>query len=272
MTVPAQPIVELRNVGVSYIQRAGLLRYHRFWGLEDINLALYPGETLGIIGANGAGKSTLLRLLARITVPDRGEIRWSRHMSASLLALNAGFRPELSGRDNAIVSGMLLGLRRCQITALLPRIREYSELGDFFERPAGTYSTGMRARLGFAVAIHADSDILLVDEVLGVGDQSFRIKSQHAMREKIRSNKTVVLISHSMEAIRELCDRVIWIERGRCIITGETDYVVNGYQEAVRQAVREAIRDQANPARRAEGQVSDPPSGYPQMRSRGRLA
>jgi lipopolysaccharide transport system ATP-binding protein len=99
----------------------------------------------------------------------------------------------------------------------------------------------MRARLGFAVAIHADRDIMLIDEVLGVGDESFRLKSQQAMREKVRSNKTVVLVSHSMEAIRELCDRVIWIERGRCIITGETDYVVHGYQDAVRKAVRDAI-------------------------------
>ena len=237
-------IVEVRNVGVSYLQRTGVLRYRRFWGLEDISFDLHAGETLGIIGANGAGKSTLLRLLARITLPDRGEIRWRRPVSASLLALNAGFRPELSGRDNAIVSGMLLGLRRREITALLDPIRDFSELGDFFDSPAGTYSTGMRARLGFAVAIHADSDILLIDEVLGVGDESFRIKSQHAMREKIRSNKTVVLVSHSMEAIRELCDRVIWIERGRCIITGETDHVVEGYKEAVRLAVREAIREQ----------------------------
>lgn len=248
MVVPARPIVELRNVGVSYLQRTGLLRYRRFWGLDDISLSLYAGETLGIIGANGAGKSTLLRLLARITVPDRGQIHWDRRLTSSLLALNAGFRPELSGRDNAIVSGMLLGLRRSEIDALLPRILEYSELGDFFDSPAGTYSSGMRARLGFAVAIHADSDILLIDEVLGVGDESFRIKSQQAMREKIRSNKTVVLISHSMNAIRELCDRVIWIEKGKCIITGDSDYVVSGYQEAVRLAVRQAMNKQKGSA------------------------
>jgi len=240
--VTREPIVQLRNVGVSYMQRVGVLRYRNFWGLEDINLDLYAGETLGIIGSNGAGKSTLMRLLARITRHDRGEVSWRREMSTSLLALNAGFRPELSGRDNAIVSGMLLGLRKREIVALLDRIHEFSELGEFFERPAGTYSTGMRARLGFAVAIHVDSDILMIDEVLGVGDESFRIKSQHAMRQKIRSNKTVVLVSHSMEAIRELCDRVIWIEHGRCIITGPTAEVVGGYTEAVRLAVRDAMR------------------------------
>ena len=234
-------LVDVRNVGISYLQRTGMLRYQRFWGVEDISLQIRAGETLGIIGANGAGKSTLLRLLARVTLPDRGEVRWSRVLRSSLLALNAGFRPELSGRDNAVVSGMLLGLRRSEITALLPKIREFSELGDFFDNPAGTYSTGMRARLGFAVAIHADNDLLLVDEVLGVGDESFRIKSHQAMRQVIRSNKTVVLVSHSMEAIRELCDRVIWIEKGRSIIVGDVDYVVGGYQEAVRRAVRDAI-------------------------------
>lgn len=239
--MPGDVLVDLRNVGISYLQRTGVMRYRRFWGVEDVTFQIRAGETLGIIGANGAGKSTLLRLLARVTLPDRGEIRWSRWLRTSLLALNAGFRPELSGRDNAIVSGMLLGLRRREITSLLPKIREFSELGDFFDNPAGTYSSGMRARLGFAVAIHADNDLLLIDEVLGVGDESFRIKSQQAMREKIRSNKTVVLVSHSMAAVRELCDRVVWIEKGRCVTIGDAEHVIGGYQEAVRCAVRNAI-------------------------------
>jgi lipopolysaccharide transport system ATP-binding protein len=243
VATPAQPIVELRDVGVSYLQRTGLLRYRRFWALEQISLDLYAGETLGIIGANGAGKSTLLRLLARITMPDRGEMRWCRPVSSSLLALNAGFRPELSGRDNAMVGGMLLGLSRSRITAKLPEIREFSELGSFFDSPAGTYSAGMRARLGFAVAIHADNDIMLIDEVLGVGDEKFRLKSNHAMRDKIRSNKTVVLVSHSMEAIRDLCDRVIWIEKGRSVRSGTAHEVIDGYREAMRHAVSPAIHE-----------------------------
>lgn len=236
-------ILEVQNVGVSYRQRTGLLRYDRFWGLEDVSFDLHAGETLGVIGANGAGKSTLLRLIARVTEPDRGRIVRHQPMSSSLLALNVGFKPELSGRENAIISGLLLGLKMKEITRLLGRIREFSELGAFFDRPAGTYSTGMRARLGFAVAIHADRDILLIDEVLGVGDESFRLKSQHAMREKIRSNKTVVLVSHSMEAIRDLCDRVVWIDKGRSVGCGSADQVITDYSSAVRAAVRQAIID-----------------------------
>ena len=186
-------ILEVQKVGVSYRQRTGLLRYDKFWGLEEVSFDLYAGETLGVIGANGAGKSTLLRLIARVTEPDRGRIVRHQQMTSSLLALNVGFKPELSGRGNGIISGLLLGLKLKEIPRLLGRIREFSELGAFFDRPAGTYSTGMRARLGFAVAIHADRDIMLIDEVLGVGDESFRLKSQHAMREKIRSNKTCLL-------------------------------------------------------------------------------
>jgi lipopolysaccharide transport system ATP-binding protein len=148
-----------------------MLRYGNFWGLEDVDFELYAGETLGVIGANGAGKSTLLRLIAGVTQPDRGRLVWRRPLKANLLTLNAGFKPELTGRENATLSGLLLGMRLRDVTRSLDSIREFSELGDFFERPAGTYSTGMRARLGFAVAIHAKSDVLLIDEVLGVGDE-----------------------------------------------------------------------------------------------------
>ena len=248
-----ETVLEVSHVGVAYRQRTGFLRYGSFWGLQDVDFELLAGETLGIIGANGAGKSTLLRLIAGVTVPDRGRLVWRRPLRANLLTLNAGFKPDLSGRDNAILSGLLLGMRLREITRRLDAIREFSELGDFFERAAGTYSTGMRARLGFAVAINADSDVLLIDEVLGVGDESFRKKSQLLMRETVRSNKTVVLVSHSMEAIRELCDRVIWIDKGRSVTTGEPQQVIDGYHDAVRQAVR-----QATLASRASRQAAAP--------------
>ncbi|MHA6491671.1 ABC transporter ATP-binding protein [Pseudomonas borbori] len=248
-----QVVFEARNVGLSYRQRAGVLRFNNFWALDDVSFILRAGETLGVIGANGAGKSTLLRLIAGIIDPDRGHLWRHPHKTASLLALNVGFKPELSGRENVVIGGLLLGLRLQQIKSLLDKIHEFSELGDFFERPVGTYSTGMRARLGFAVAIHADPDILLIDEVLGVGDQSFKIKSHEAMKQKIGSNKTVVLVSHSMEAIRELCDRVLWIHEGKSILCGPSDEVINAYLEVVRQAVKQAnqiARDAVRPSLR----------------------
>lgn len=235
----SQVILEANQVGVSYRQRSGLLRYERFWGLKDVSFSLRAGETLGVIGGNGAGKSTLLRMIAGIIAPDRGHLWRHPHMTASLLALNAGLKPELSGRENAIISGLLLGMRQKEIADLLSEIRAFSGLGDFFERPVGTYSTGMRARLGFAVAIHADPDVLLIDEVLGVGDHNFKAKSHAAIQEKIRAKKTVVLVSHSMEAIRRLSDRVLWIEQGKSIACDEPNHVINGYFEAIRLAVKD---------------------------------
>ena len=240
--MPGDLILQAEHVGLSYRQRVGMLRYDSFWALQDVSFELYEGETLGVIGNNGAGKSTLLRMIAGIVDPDRGVLHRSKPLSASLLALNVGFKPELSGRDNVVISGLLLGMKRADIRRQMDDIREFSDLGDFFERPVGTYSTGMRARLGFAVAIHADPDILLIDEVLGVG----------AMRAKIKQGKTVILVSHSMEAIRELCQRVLWIERGKSIICSDAETVISGYHETVRQAVREM--HQAERERKAAAQ------------------
>lgn len=235
--MPGRILINVCNVGVNYRQRTGLLRYKHFWGLKDVSFKLYAGETLGIIGGNGAGKSTLLRLLAGIIEPDQGYIWRYPGIVASLLALSVGFRPELSGRENAVLSGMLLGMKLSKVNECLEEIKAFSDLGSFFEEPVGTYSTGMRARLGFAVAIYADPDILLIDEVLGVGDESFRLKSQTAMREKIKANKTVVLVSHSMEAIKELSDRVLWIQGGHVVACGESSRIINGYHAAVRTAL-----------------------------------
>lgn len=234
-------ILEAKNIGICYRQRAGLLRYDHYWALQDVSFSLYAGETLGVIGANGAGKSTLLRMIAGIVDPDRGELWRQPNITASLLALNVGFKNELSGRENAISSGLLLGMSLAQVRALIDKIHNFSGLGDFFNRPVGSYSTGMRARLGFAVAIHADPDILLIDEVLGVGDQRFKDKSHKAMKEKISSNKTVVLVSHSMDAIKDLCDRVIWIHEGKSIVCDRADLVTDGYLEVVRIAMLEEL-------------------------------
>lgn len=232
-------IFEAKNAGVSYRRRIGVMKHQSYWALKDVSFELYAGETLGIIGANGAGKSTLLRMIAGIINPDVGTLHRDANLTASLLALNAGFKPELPGLENAILGGMFLGMRYKDVKAKIEEIRNFCDIGDFFEQPVATYSTGMRARLGFAVAINADPDILLIDEVLGVGDQTFKEKSHLAMKEKIHSNKTVVLVSHSMEAIRELCNRVLWIDKGRTIASGDPDAVISTYYEAIKHAIRE---------------------------------
>jgi lipopolysaccharide transport system ATP-binding protein len=227
----AEPIISLTNVGIAYRRHRGIFG-EPFWALKDVSFDLYQGETLGIIGRNGAGKSTLLRLMAGIMKPDRGTFI-NRGYRASLLTLQLGFIPYLSGRENARLGGMFMGLRRHEIEAKLPAIKEFSELEDFFENPINTYSSGMNARLGFSVAFQADPDILLVDEVLGVGDVEFRQKSTRAMQEKIRNNKTVVFVSHSAEIVRSICHRVVWIENGVSQMEGTPTEVFQEYNKAL---------------------------------------
>lgn len=228
-------ILSLEQAGVYYRRKGGFLglRGEAFWALETISLSLYQGENLGIIGRNGAGKSTLLQLIAGILKPDRGQMLVERSYRASLLALQLGFIPYLSGRENAILSGMLMGMSRKQVAANLDKIIEFSELGEFIEQPVITYSSGMSARLGFSVAIYADPDVLLVDEVLGVGDASFAIKSTEAMFEKMRSNKTVVFVSHNTSLIKQLCTRVVWIENGKTMAEGLTEQVLPKYIDSL---------------------------------------
>jgi len=202
-------LVSLRDVGVRYKRRHGLFRKSTFFqALQGINLDIRRGETLGIIGRNGAGKSTLLRVIAGIIKPDQGEIL-NYGVTVSLLALQVGFDNNLSGWENAIFSGMLLGYSRSKIENNLEAIADFAELGDFIDEPVRTYSTGMRARLGFAVAMFMTPGILLLDEVLSVGDKDFRQKAEMEMLRKIHSNQTVVLVSHMESQVARLCDRVI---------------------------------------------------------------
>jgi lipopolysaccharide transport system ATP-binding protein len=222
------PIVGLRNVSVSYEKRRGIAGHEEKRVLEDLSFELFRGETLGIIGRNGAGKSTLLKVLAGIIAPDCGRVV-SIGARATLLSLQVGFANQLTGRENAILSGMLLGLRKREIEGKIEEIKAFSELSDAFDQPVGTYSTGMRARLGFATAFQSDPDILLIDEVLGVGDKEFREKSTSAMRLKLRSSLTAVLVSHSEQTIQDLCDRVIWIENGRIQRQGSAEDVLKSY-------------------------------------------
>lgn len=220
-------IVTLENIGVAFNAQLRM-GSPRFWALEDVSLSLARGERLGVIGRNGSGKSTLLRTLAGIITPDRGRVTRAP-VSCQLLSLALGFMPHLSGRDNAILSGLMLGLRRREIVRRLPAILEFSELGDFFEQPISSYSTGMSMRLGFSVAMQVEPDVLLIDEVLAVGDAAFQEKSGAALRERIHSGTTVVFVSHGDAQIRQVCDRALWIEHGRNVMQGSVDDVLRAY-------------------------------------------
>jgi len=228
---PGSPLMSLRNVGVRYWRRGriGYRRARPFWALRDVSFDLYHGEVLGVIGRNGAGKSTLLRLIAGILRPDRGTLTKFTPQIASLQSLQVGFADHLTGRENAILSGLLLGLTYHQVVHALDDIIAYSELEEFIDEPLSVYSSGMRARLGFSVAYFADPEIMLLDEVLGAGDAEFRKKSEASMHERIRSDRTVVLVSHGTASIRELCDRAVLIDAGISIAEGETEEVLRQY-------------------------------------------
>ena len=204
-----QPLIELKDVGLQYKIKGNIFTKNKYYdALKNINLKIYPGETIGIIGKNGSGKSSLLKIISGIIQPTSGEII-NHGVSASLLTIGAGFDNNLNGRDNAILSGILQGLGSKEIKSKLNEIHDYSGLGDFFFQPVRTYSTGMRARLGFSISNTIDPDILLIDEILGVGDHQFRRKAETSIIGKIKSNRTVVLVSHSEQQINNLSDRVV---------------------------------------------------------------
>ncbi|MEQ9206116.1 MAG: ABC transporter ATP-binding protein [Phycisphaerales bacterium] len=213
MTTP-EPLISMIDVGIRYKRKGNVFKRPSYFdALKSINLEIKPGESLGILGRNGAGKSTLLRVLSGILRPDRGTMINNGH-SVSLLSLQAGFDPVLTGRENAVLSGMLQGLSRREVTSRLDEIHEYSEIGDFFDEPVRTYSTGMGTRLGFSIARITSPDVLLIDEVLSVGDQEFRKKSERTLAKRIRSGQAVVLVTHSLAQSQVLCDRIVRIEDG----------------------------------------------------------
>lgn len=229
----SQPLLHLEHVGVRYWLRRPVNGSKEFWALKDVSLDVSPGETLGIIGSNGAGKSTLMRLLSGIIAQDRGVVRRKRGLRVVLLALGTGFEGPLTGRENAILSGMLLGLHRHTIEKRIPKIIEFSGLGEFIDQPLYTYSSGMIARLGFSVAMEVNPDVLLLDEIMGVGDISFAEKSANALKEKIRSEMTVVLISHHPGTIRDLCSKASWIHQGKTQAHGSVEEVADLYEKFI---------------------------------------
>lgn len=236
MTPPSasQPVMKLENVGVYYWLKKGYVKREKFWALRDVSLELRRGESLGVIGRNGAGKTTLLQLLAGIISPDRGRLE-NDGVQAAMLSLQIGFLDQLSGRENAVLGGLMLGISRRVVEEKMDDIVSFSELGNFFDQPLGTYSSGMKARLGLSVALQLDPDVLLIDEVLGVGDAEFRAKSEAAMVERVKSDRTIVMVSHNPQTIRELCDRAVWIEEGRSITRGSTAEVLEAYEKFLRE-------------------------------------
>ena len=207
----------------------------QFWALRHVSLRLLHGESLAVIGPNGAGKSTLLQVLAGIIRPSEGAVDVRGHVSG-LLTLGAGFDRELSGRDNILLGGAFLGLDDKVTRELLPSIIDYAELGDFIDAPLKTYSSGMRARLGFSIATSVNPDILLLDEVLATGDASFRAKSKARVIELVRAAKAVVLVTHDMSWVTEYCNRAVLIERGVMVKEGEPADVVEVHRQHTEEA------------------------------------
>lgn len=247
----AENAIEVREVWKSfriYHQRSHTLKetllarrskYDEFWALKGVSFEVPAGEMLGIIGPNGSGKSTMLKCLARILSPDSGDITINGTLS-SLLELGTGFHPELSGRENVYLAGSILGLRRDEIDEKFDSILDFSGLGDFIDTPIKNYSSGMTARLAFSVAISIDPEVLLVDEVLAVGDEAFQLKCYERIWDLRRAGKTVVFVSHSLDAVRRLCSQVLWLEKGRIRELGTASEVVGKYLDHVRQAEIEA--------------------------------
>lgn len=209
--------------------------------LRGVDLDLRTGERLGIVGTNGAGKSTLLRVIAKIFSPARGEVTWAPGVSVALLSLGLGFREDLTGRENAYLANMLQGYDRRTAKALLADIRDFVELGDYFDEPVKTYSSGMRARLGFATALMNNASVLLIDEVLGVGDAQFRQKARETLLEKLSPDRGVVLVSHNPPMIKNLCNRAIWLDQGSVRVDGDPDQVLEAYEQGGRREASKPV-------------------------------
>jgi len=202
-----------------------------FWALRDVDFVLGVGEILGVIGKNGAGKSTLLEVIANIISPDEGAVQVSGRRP-TLLTIGAGFERELTGRENIRLNAAYLGFSRKEIDRLVGPIEEFSELGQFLDQPLKTYSTGMHARLGFSIAVHTDPDILLLDEVLSVGDADFQEKSRQRLAEMMSRARAIVVVSHSAGFLEEICSKVLWLEKGLVRGFGDAQPLIAEYRKS----------------------------------------
>lgn len=239
-----EPVITVRHVSKCYriydrpsdrlkqmLLRGRKNYFREFWALNDVSFDIRPGETVGIIGRNGAGKSTLLQMLCGTLTPTGGDIKVNGRIAA-LLELGSGFNPEFTGRENVYMNAGILGLTRQQVDARFEQIVAFADIGDHLDQPVKTYSSGMYVRLAFAVVVHVDADILIVDEALAVGDMYFQAKCMAHMRELMESGVTVLFVSHDIGAVKALCNRAIYLEGGKVALAGNVDEVVEAYYAA----------------------------------------
>jgi len=248
----SKPIITVKNLGKKYrINESSVGNYRRlieeltlwkknrnqskadereFWALQGLDFTVDAGETLGIIGSNGSGKSTLLKILARVTWPTTGRVEIFGRVSA-LLEVGTGFHLELSGRENVFLSGAMLGMKRSEVTRHFDEIVEFSGVQKFIDTPVKRYSSGMFLRLAFSIMTHLRSDILIIDEILAVGDAQFQEKCIAKMQSIIREGRTLLFVSHQVEKIRSLCNKTLWIKEGHLFQSGPTDEVLSQYKE-----------------------------------------
>ncbi|MGE0127982.1 MAG: ATP-binding cassette domain-containing protein [Blastocatellales bacterium] len=254
--VPREQIRSFKEYAIRLLQ--GRVKHEEFKALSDVSLEIRQGEVMGVIGHNGAGKSTLLKLVSRVMKPTRGRV-WVKGRIAPLLELGAGFHPELSGRENVFLNGTLIGYTQAEIESLFDEIVDFAELRDFIEAPLRTYSTGMAVRLGFAVATATQPDILIVDEVLSVGDEQFRQKCAARMDGFRESGTTILLVTHDSKQVVSICDRAAWLDHGHLRAVGDAQTIVNQYQEAYAAVIPKPIQargTETDSASSAENQLS----------------
>lgn len=238
------PGAHLRTLKSALLERSltrGLRQDELISALNGVNFSVDKSEAFGVIGGNGSGKSTLLKVLAGILSPSAGSVEVSGRVAA-LIELGAGFHPEISGRENVYINGAVLGLSRREVDERYESIVEFSGLGDFMEEPVKNYSSGMYVRLGFAVAIHTNPDVLMVDEVLAVGDEAFAHRCIRRIEEFLAAGKSLLLVSHSLDMVERLCDRVLWLQKGDQMMVGEPRRVIDAYRQAVAEQEEDGHR------------------------------
>jgi ABC-type polysaccharide/polyol phosphate transport system ATPase subunit len=231
--IPHEPIRTFKEYLIRLVQ--GRIKHNDFWALKDISIEVNKGDVFGIIGKNGAGKSTLLKVISKVLIPFKGHV-WIKGNISPLLQLGAGFHPELTGKENIYLNATLLGHTRSEIDEKIDEIIAFADIGDFLESPLRTYSSGMQSRLGFAVATAWHPDILILDEVLAVGDSAFRNKCLFRMKQFNDNGATILVVSHEIGQVKAFCSRAVWLDQGKVRITGSAKEVCGFYEESVTKA------------------------------------